>query len=184
MQDANPLKDATEKSENYSSKSATVPARWTRRPETWTSQHSLPTTLDSQQTDTSGTGQTSSLLKLGKLNDRCYASWKSFLQGVEQKISIKLPESAFDEHLKGDLDIDGKDVERRLQVLHTLRCLLGPVIESAILRDRVRWIYEMLKEVEGDSQFSRVDLVNLFDQSTGSGRNVAIVIMPSLVTHK
>ena len=89
---------------------------------------------------------------------------------------------------------------RSLETLHTLRCLLGPVVESAILEDRVGWVKEelLLLEVEHglghglglgavdeaavdvdvDIEEIKVKLVNLFDQSTGSGRNVAIVVLP------
>ena len=70
--------------------------------------------------------------------------------------------------------------ESRLAVLHTLRCLLGPLVESMILLDRLVWIREELAGVAGGAGIEMdVQLVNLFDQDTGSGRNVGIVIKPS-----
>lgn len=56
---------------------------------------------------------------------------------------------------------------------------MGPLIETLILLDRHEWIREELDE-SGESQPNTmdVDLINLFDQATGSGRNVAIVIKP------
>jgi len=48
------------------------------------------------------------------------------------------------------------------------------VIETLILLDRQQWLKEELEGMKMD-----VQLVNLFDQASGSGRNVAIVITPS-----
>ena len=70
------------------------------------------------------------------------------------------------------------ELERFLEVVHTLRCLVGPAVESAIILDRMVWLDENLRS-EGRSDF-RSAIVNLFDQSTGSGRNIAIVVAPSI----
>jgi hypothetical protein len=49
-----------------------------------------------------------------------------------------------------------------------------------ILLDRLVWIREELAGVAGGAGVEMdVQLVNLFDQDTGSGRNVGIVIKPS-----
>ena len=70
--------------------------------------------------------------------------------------------------------------ESRLEVLHTLRCLLGPLVEGMILLDRLIWVREELADIAGGSRSEmEVELVNLFDQATGSGRNVGLVIKPS-----
>jgi hypothetical protein len=61
---------------------------------------------------------------------------------------------------------------RRLRLLHTLRSILGTLIESLILADRFLFIEESTAE---DSN-SSTRLVNLFDQMKGSGRNVALVL--------
>jgi hypothetical protein len=95
---------------------------------------------------------------------------------VEQKLAIKFAEDVFDEEVKGFPDEIAKATfERRIQVLHTMRCLLGSAVESTILKDRVEWVKDVLS-----GSGLQVQLVNLFDQSTGSGRNVAIVIAPQL----
>jgi len=176
-------------------KSTTVPAPWTRRPESWMQQSMyeiLPATSVSESPWTPNavaseinpsTGHTEELIRLGRLNDRCYASWSTFLQTVEQKLSVKFPKEVFQEESKG-LEDDNANftLERKLEVLHTMRCLLGPVIESAILRDRVQWLMEALTSGTDAQENENVEvkLVNLFDQATGSGRNVAIVIAPKV----
>ena len=126
------------------------------------------------------------------------------MQFAEELVSLRLEEGDDGEtHTEDDNHIPAQTLEktlrtllRSLETLHTLRCLLGPVVESAILRDRVGWIKEelLLPEVEHglghglgavdqavvdvDVEEIKVKLVNLFDQSTGSGRNVAIVLLP------
>jgi len=77
-------------------------------------------------------------------------------------------------------EFGGRDalLERRLEVLHVLRCLLGPVVESLIVLDRLAWVREALSEMSGGTHM-QVEAVNLFDQATGSGRNIAIVIAPA-----
>lgn len=82
-------------------------------------------------------------------------------------------------------------MESRLEVVYVLRCILGPLIESLILLDRYEWLREELGAVrgkypvneEGREQLQNgamaVEMVNLFDQVTGSGRNVALVVSPA-----
>jgi len=49
-----------------------------------------------------------------------------------------------------------------------------------ILLDRLLWIREELADMTGGvGSEMDVQLVNLFDQATGSGRNVGIVVKPS-----
>lgn len=100
--------------------------------------------------------------RLGKLNDKAYVDWKTFLTSASTRLQIGPLESAHDEVM-----------ERRLSTLHVLRCLLGPCIESLIIWDRYMWVMEVLKEQRMDMN---VELVNLFDQNSGSGRNVAIIL--------
>jgi len=64
-------------------------------------------------------------------------------------------------------------LERQISTLHTLRCLLGPCVESLIIWDRYAW----LKEVLGDGLFFEVHLLNLFDQRQASSRNISITIV-------
>jgi len=64
-------------------------------------------------------------------------------------------------------------LEKQVSTLHTLRCLLGPCVESLIIWDRYAWLKE-------ESQYGRcfeVYLLNLFDQKQGSGRNISITII-------
>ncbi|KAF8893688.1 methyltransferase domain-containing protein [Gymnopilus junonius] len=197
-------------------KSATVPARWSRRPSSVTEQQYDP--------PESGTGLTPTMNRLGRLRDSVYTSWNTFLHAAEDKLGVKFDEMEFDVEEEGDIDrhIDGPEspsrltvkeekderrkmrkergrdqkLENELAVLHVMRCLLGPAIESVILLDRIGWVRKELglgvasddvvgKEGEETgstttSQF-RADLVNLFDQATGSGRNVAIVVVPQTI---
>ncbi|SCZ90057.1 BZ3500_MvSof-1268-A1-R1_Chr1-3g01749 [Microbotryum saponariae] len=70
----------------------------------------------------------------------------------------------------------------QLQVFWTLRCHLGPVLETLLVLDRFAFLVERLGEVEqeqeqGSSRRSLVlELRNLFDQSSGSVRNMALVL--------
>ncbi|OCH91132.1 hypothetical protein OBBRIDRAFT_550108 [Obba rivulosa] len=109
------------------------------------------------------TGPSAGQKRLGRLNDSAYADWRTFLARSASKLEINITGK------------ESKDrvMESRLEVFHVLRCLLGPVIESLMLLDRQSWLQEELQTTG-----LRSELVNLFDQSTGSGRNVAIVIMP------
>ena len=67
----------------------------------------------------------------------------------------------------------------RLQVFWTLRSWLGPVLESLLVLDRWVYLVEGLREAgewERGGEGRRVELVNLFEQSTGSLRNLALVV--------
>lgn len=102
--------------------------------------------------------------RLGKLNDKLYADWNTFLNSASGKLQagpIVCP----------DHD-ELRTLERRLSALHVLRCLLGPCVESLIIWDRYMWAKEVF------SHSMEVELVNLFDQKKGSGRNIAIVLKP------
>lgn len=100
--------------------------------------------------------------RLGKLNNKAYTDWKTFLAAVSERLQIESLDSPLDE-----------DKERRLSTLHVLRCLLGPCIESLIVWDRYTWVLQALKAQQVDMH---VELVNLFDQNQGSGRNIALVL--------
>lgn len=76
-----------------------------------------------------------------------------------------------------------------LQVFWTLRSWLGPVLESLLVLDRWCRLVEGLAEQgewseqiggvaqgERKKQGRRVELINLFDQRTGSLRNLALVV--------
>lgn len=68
----------------------------------------------------------------------------------------------------------------RLSVGWTLRALLGPLIESLIVLDRYVGVCQAISD---SGSGWTVELCNLFDQSTGSLRNLAIVVRPSPSTN-
>ena len=146
---------------------STVPACWPRRPEAWN-----PSSKSTK--DPSGGGQTPTLVRLGRLKDSAYTNgWPAFLHIAEERLGVKFPSDAY-----GLLERERDALVRNLEVLHVMRSLLGPLIETVILRDRVEWVKELFVEVGRENL--NVELVNLFDQSMGSARNVAIVIAPTI----
>lgn len=74
-----------------------------------------------------------------------------------------------------DMNEEEKDLSRILEVLYVLRCLLGPIVESIIALDRYFYLRETTEASMVNTNDSQVELVNLFDQSTGSLRNIALV---------
>lgn len=136
-------------------KSATVPARWSR----------LPTLEPAEVTRT---GETPKLRRLSRLRDSAYDNWETFLRVSSDRLGLDLHATAID-----------PVVGRRVELLHVLRCLLGPAVESTILLDRLCWMQTALQQ---DKNSPHVRLVNLFNQATGSGRNVAIVIAPEIAS--
>jgi len=118
-----------------------------------------------------GTGSKPINRRLGRLPDSAYTDWQTFLRAASIRLGI--PSDNIDTSLP-PTRVD----ESPLEVLHVLRCLLGPFIESLIIKDRVSWVREQLAEKGAEEDFS-VDLVNLFDQGEGSARNVGIVICSS-----
>ncbi|KAI0088562.1 methyltransferase domain-containing protein [Irpex rosettiformis] len=104
--------------------------------------------------------------RLGRVNDAVYDSWPSFLHVASEKFGLDLARAERDQEAEG-----------RIEIFQFFRCVLGPVVESFILLDRKLWLRnELVSTGQG------VRLVNLFDQATGSARNVAIVVAPSSVT--
>ncbi|RDB17976.1 Protein RRNAD1 [Hypsizygus marmoreus] len=127
-----------------------------------------------------GTGSTPAMRKLGRLPDAAYDSWDTFLGCASQRIGV--------DFLAARRERDAEDTllraRARLENLHVRRCLLGPLIESYIVLDRVAWIREELAALDvadsGEVTCPRyvVETVNLFDQATGSARNIALVVGP------
>ena len=99
--------------------------------------------------------------------------------------------------LESDLSSEEMKLSRTLEVLYVLRCLVGPVVESLIAVDRYLFLQEITDspnslgedtntgtnnnhseirlENEGLEERGKAQLVNIFDQSTGSLRNLALV---------
>lgn len=127
-----------------------------------------------------GAGQTPENRRLGKLPDAAYKDWDTFLDHATSKTGIRLDQIAAQLPVYIHNEHRRRQLESALSVLHVLRCIMGPLIESLILLDRYEWIREELSQSSEVWESSAMDvgLVNLFDQATGSGRNVAIVIKP------
>ncbi len=118
-----------------------------------------------------GTGATPELHRLGRLRDSAYKDWVTFLDIAGKKMGVDFSSATQDVNTGRDLEL-----KRFLEVVHVLRCILGPVVETAFVLDRMAWIDENL-EKKGHTHLQTAAL-NLFDQATGSGRNIAIVIAP------
>ncbi|KAF5392822.1 hypothetical protein D9757_000893 [Collybiopsis confluens] len=133
------------------------------------------------------------IARLGRLPSRAYESWNMYLEVAGGRAGVDL--SRFGEREKGvgegekeeeeeDNAYYRKKVERVLGILHVLRCILGPLIESQLLMDRVEWMRGELEEEMGRERGYAVELVPLFSQvgdgtgGGGSARNMAVVILP------
>lgn len=136
---------------------------------------------------------------MGRLRSTAYKDFPTYLHVAKGKLGLDakpletrsgVVEKEYD--LSSDLNLEEKLLSRTLEVLYVLRCLLGPAIESLIAADRYLFLQEA---VEGQVRTNRdgnitasdgildmhssgskeaVKLVNLFDQSTGSLRNLAL----------
>ena len=105
--------------------------------------------------------------RLGRVSNASYQDWGHFLQIS----SVKLHKAPIP-----GMELFPKELvrlEKQLSALHTLRCLLGPCVESLIVWDRYVW----LREVSLHGRSFGVYLSNLFDQKQGSGRNILITTM-------
>jgi hypothetical protein len=106
-------------------------------------------------------------MRLGRLNDKVYSSWPTFLACASERLQIPLNIPLAD---------DQRELtEVRLSILHVLRCLLGPCVESLIVWDRYIWATEVIESLDPGME---IELINMFDQRQGSGRNIAIVLKP------
>ena len=105
--------------------------------------------------------------RLGRVNNALYQDWNRFLRISSEKLHrVPIPGM---ERLPEKL----VHLEKQVYTVHTLRCLLGPCVESLIVWDRYVW----LKEVSRYGRCFEVYLLNLFDQKRGSGRNISITAM-------
>ena len=74
--------------------------------------------------------------RLGRLSDSAYTSWDAFTSAVQRKIGSACPNGVS----PNNLTLGG-----RVEVFHVLRCIVGPVIESLLLLDRLVWLREELQ---------------------------------------
>lgn len=134
-------------------------------------------------------------MKLGRLNSKAYIDWETFLQDTLIRLSLSASPSLSP---LANLDLEGilqsykgkeaipTNLPARLACLHVLRSMVGPIIESLIIADRVLYLAESLKadstvNTEGigsEASIWRVSAVNLFELKSGSARNVALVVEP------
>ncbi|KAJ7465308.1 methyltransferase domain-containing protein [Mycena latifolia] len=116
-----------------------------------------------------GTGDRPVMRRLGRLNNSAYVDWETFARVAGERIGVDFgPDD--------ELNAAERGLISELEVLHVLRCIIGPLVESLIIIDRAQWVQEQL-DGRGTDEL-QVDMVNLFDQATGSGRNIALVVAP------
>lgn len=105
-------------------------------------------------------------------------SWEAYRERAMRKMDTvysgdELPELEFEGGPEG-----WNTAMFLLRVFWTLRSWLGPPLESLCILDRFAFLCEGLEACDGDEGSSprRVEIVNLFEQATGSLRNMAIVV--------
>ncbi|KAJ7043831.1 methyltransferase domain-containing protein [Mycena alexandri] len=126
-------------------------------------------TADDELAKIDGTGDRPVMRRLGRLNNTIYDDWRTFASVAGKKIGVDFgPDN--------ELDAEETRLIGELEVLHVLRCIIGPLVESLIIMDREKWVQEQLGGW-GTNDMT-VEMVNLFDQATGSGRNIALVVAP------
>jgi len=121
--------------------------------------------------------------KVGRIGD-C-KDWKEYRGKAMSRMEAREGKSEISECRFGE---EGEDEEEEswreglfyLRVWWTIRSWLGPPMESLVVLDRYLLLLEglygvKLRERQGEES-QRVEMVNLFDQSTGSLRNIALVV--------
>ncbi|KAJ3888808.1 hypothetical protein GG344DRAFT_52883, partial [Lentinula edodes] len=142
--------------------------------------------------------------KIGRFPSRAYDSWSTFLDMAGSRLGAELY------HEKSWMTSPTSPstpppslapLARALSIFYVLRCILGPLVESALLEDRVQWVQEQLvvackpdlTAAEGRKRevtLTNVEmgydasLVPLFSQlgEAGSARNVAVVVVPKYIS--
>ncbi|CAL1713441.1 unnamed protein product [Somion occarium] len=76
--------------------------------------------------------------RLGRLNNDAYTDRDQFIRRAQTRMGVDLSSQC-------SLSERDENLERRLEVFHVLRCILGPVAETFILLDRERWLNEQLE---------------------------------------
>ncbi|KAF8606818.1 hypothetical protein BDV93DRAFT_604148 [Ceratobasidium sp. AG-I] len=93
--------------------------------------------------------------RLGRLPDRAYTSWDTFLTTASTKMGVPIPASSTPIPIltpSTPISTPGDENETlafQLSVLHILRALVGPVVESLIVVDRAVYLAEQLS-MRGD----------------------------------
>lgn len=106
--------------------------------------------------------------RVGRLASSAYCDFNGYLTLAAKRLQVD--EAMLD--TKTRMQPDESDLQSNLEALYVLRCFIGPVIESYIVLDRLLYLQEHL---QGSNSKGSVHLYNLFDQGTGSLRNLALV---------
>ncbi|KAJ3832356.1 hypothetical protein F5878DRAFT_12879 [Lentinula raphanica] len=173
--------------------------------------------------------------RLGRFPSRAYDSWATYLELVGSKLGVDLgneleegestelvtsmfnspssstisstPDSSASKtySICATLPSSLRPLARALSILYVLRCILGPLVETALLEDRVNWVQEQLEgdepgvsvlpeisenlkssdaKASGEVLSYEASLVPIFSQcgDSGSARNIAVVVVPKNVT--
>ncbi|KAJ4485273.1 hypothetical protein J3R30DRAFT_3281699 [Lentinula aciculospora] len=114
--------------------------------------------------------------RLGRFPPRAYDTWTTFLNFAGSRLGSS-PES-----INTTLSPTLVPLARALSILYVLRCMLGPLVEAALLEDRVRWVRERLASNDMRLTYNTL-LVPLFSQlgEVGSARNIAVVVIPEYI---
>lgn len=133
--------------------------------------------------------------RIGRLATSVYKDFPTFLKaariklGIAQQHTFSSVTNGVQPLLltrEGDMESDlcpyETELVQKIQVFQVLRCFLGPLVESLLVLDRYWFLFEAvhsaLSEQPSETLSGRkenVQLINLFDQSTGSLRNTALV---------
>ncbi|BGP35417.1 hypothetical protein JCM10296v2_007255 [Rhodotorula toruloides] len=113
-----------------------------------------------------------------------YRSWGEYRERALKKAeggltSAQVPALRYGQGAEGEV----AEAERwatalfQLRVFWTLRSWLGPPLETLCVLDRFAYLCEGLRDAAGPDELRRrVEIVNIFDQATGSLRNIALVV--------
>lgn len=110
--------------------------------------------------------------RVGRLASSAYRDFNCYLTIAAKRLQVGEAILDTQTHMRPS---EG-DLQSKLEALYVLRCFMGPVIESYISLDRLLYLQEHL---QGSNDKGSVYLYNLFDQGTGSLRNLALVWEPS-----
>ncbi len=142
-------------STNHLQLAAQVPLQWLRSEEAFTDfklalrkisyRALLSVFLQTMKSDSSLASDTTldqvaERRRVGRLNDSAYTDFDTFLAAAGAKLEIdltKMRRTRFP-------DIENSRLVRQLEVLHILRCVLGPAVESLIVVDRLCWLMEVV----------------------------------------
>lgn len=107
---------------------------------------------------------------VGRLNKkRDFATFPIYVKAASKRLKLPPDTITSEEAERYYNEYKGRQVDKQIMILWTLRVLFGPVLESIILMDR--WLY--LNDAIPDSPTKNVWLWPLFDPVT-SPRNVVV----------